>query len=201
MASGHRSSLAGKAAPAKEEPTQARSVTTLPPKLGDLPQGDNTVRRRTTVVALVSDFPASGLLPPASRKTRLRGHREGDKRPSTWDAPKRLVLDPISLEQALHTVAARLGVAVRFEPFDGVFAQLRGRGGLCRLQGKQVIIGDATMGVMDRIGVLAEGLSHLDTDAVAMMPAVRDRIDRYRARRAGSAPVVSTRAPHLRLVV
>jgi hypothetical protein len=145
--------------------------------------------------------PASGLRRDASRKTRRPEHREGDKRAATWDASNRLVLDPVSLEQALHTVAARLGVNVRFEPFDGVFAQLRGRGGLCRLQGKQVIIGDATMGVMDRIGVLAEGLSHLDTDAVAMMPAVRDRIDRYRNRRSGSTPVVATRAPHLRLVV
>lgn len=111
---------------------------------------------------------------------------------------RQLPLDPSALEQALLTVAARLDILVRWETFDGVFAQLRGRGGLCRLGGKQIIIGDATMSVIDRVGVLCEALSHVDTDAVAMLPLVREKIDRYRLRRGA---VVKARPRHLKLVV
>ena len=107
-------------------------------------------------------------------------------------------MDPTALEQALLTVAARLDIVVRWESFDGVFAQLRGRGGLCRLGGKQLIIGDATMPVIDRVGVLSEALSHVDTDGIAMLPLVRSKIDRYRARRGA---VVATHPRHLKLVV
>ena len=96
-------------------------------------------------------------------------------------------------------MAARLAIPVRWESFDGMFAHLRGRGGLCRFQGVQVVIGDVRSPVIDRVGLLAEALSHFDTDAVGMPPLAREKIDRYRDRREGTLP--SGKPRRLRLVV
>ena len=64
---------------------------------------------------------------------------------------------------ALESTAARLGIAVRAEPFlKGV---LDGRGGLCWLDGKAIIVMDEKLAVPDRIVVLAEALSQMELDA------------------------------------
>ena len=63
----------------------------------------------------------------------------------------------------LEALAARLGVAVRSEPFGkGV---LEGRGGLCWVDGKALVVMDAKLAVQDRIGVLAGALARFDLDA------------------------------------
>lgn len=81
----------------------------------------------------------------------------------------------------LEALAARLGVAVRAEPFGkGV---LRGRGGLCWVDGKALVVMDEGLGREERIGVLAEALAKFDLGSVTLtLPdAVRERIDAARA--------------------
>ncbi len=84
----------------------------------------------------------------------------------------------------LEALAGRLGVAIRAEPFDK--GALGGRGGLCRVRGKPVIVMDASLPVPDRIAVLAAALATFDLDSVYVSPVLRGRID---AARAGRAPV------------
>jgi hypothetical protein len=78
----------------------------------------------------------------------------------------------------LEALAARLGVAVRAEPFGtGV---LKGRGGLCWVDGKPLVVMDAKLALPEQIGVLAAALGSFDLEAVSVPPAVREQIDAAR---------------------
>ena len=65
--------------------------------------------------------------------------------------------------RALSAVAARAGVEVRIEPFQ---LALTGKGGLCRIEGRLVILVDARLGVLEQAGVLGEALGEIDLDGV-----------------------------------
>lgn len=58
----------------------------------------------------------------------------------------------------LKALAAEAGVDVRIEPFALAMA---GKGGLCRIKGRRVILVDAKLGVVEQIGVLGEALGRL----------------------------------------
>jgi hypothetical protein len=60
---------------------------------------------------------------------------------------------------------------------------LEGRGGLCWIDGRAVVVMDEKLPVPDRIGVLAGALAALDTEVVALQPPVRAAIDAARRRR------------------
>jgi hypothetical protein len=79
----------------------------------------------------------------------------------------------------LESIAVRLGIAVRVEPFGS--ALLRGRGGLCRVRGEPLIVMDAALPILDRIALMADALARFDLDDVHVVPAVRERIDAARA--------------------
>jgi hypothetical protein len=86
----------------------------------------------------------------------------------------------------LEALAARLGIAVRAEPFGkGVLA---GRGGLCRVDGQPLIVMDASLPLPDRIAVLSLALSQFDLDALHVPPLVRERIDEARDASRGGPP-------------
>lgn len=75
----------------------------------------------------------------------------------------------------LEALAARLGVAVRAEPFGkGV---LEGRGGLCWLDGKPLVVMDAKLAVPERIAVLAGALGKFDLEVVSVPPQIREQIE------------------------
>jgi hypothetical protein len=84
----------------------------------------------------------------------------------------------------LEALAARLGVVIRAEPFDK--GALGGRGGLCRVRGKPVVVMDAALPVPDKIAVLASALSLFDLDSVYVSPVLRARIE---STGAGRSPV------------
>lgn len=90
----------------------------------------------------------------------------------------------------LVALAARLGVAVRAEPFGRV---LEGHGGLCWLDGKALVVMDEKLGVPDRIAVLAGALATFDLESASMPPVVRERIKAEAAR--GRRKRRSTKAP------
>lgn len=91
--------------------------------------------------------------------------------------PPRILLE-------LEALAGRLGVTIRAEPFDK--GMLGGRGGLCRVRGKPVIVMDASLPLPDRIAVIASALARFDLDSVYVPPVLRARID---SARAGRSPV------------
>ncbi|HEY8088366.1 MAG TPA: hypothetical protein VIF09_10990 [Polyangiaceae bacterium] len=85
----------------------------------------------------------------------------------------------------LEALAARVGVVVRAEPFGkGV---LRGKGGLCHVDGKPLVVMDAAMALEDRIGVLAGALATLDLGGQSVALAVRERIEAERPGARGRA--------------
>ncbi len=73
-------------------------------------------------------------------------------------------VSPTRLLSELETVAARLGIALRVEPFGDEL--LGARGGLCRLRERPLILIDAALPVPDRISVLAGALSAFDMSSI-----------------------------------
>jgi hypothetical protein len=93
---------------------------------------------------------------------------------------------PTRVLAELEALAARLGVEVRREPFGkGV---LQGRGGLCWVKGKPLVVMDEKLPLTERIGVLAGALGEFDLEAVRLMPAVRATIEAAREGRSMGAP-------------
>jgi hypothetical protein len=84
-------------------------------------------------------------------------------------------MEPREVLSALEVLARKLGVPVRFETFDPAL----GRGGLCKLRGRPVIVIDAGLPLLDRIGVLAQALGAFDLEAIYVPPVLRARIERH----------------------
>ena len=92
-------------------------------------------------------------------------------------------MTPARVLAELTALAGRLGVEVRAEPFAR--GLLGGRGGLCWLDGKALVVMDEKLGLEERIAVLAEALAKggFDVEAATLAPQVRERIEA--ARRVG----------------
>ena len=90
-------------------------------------------------------------------------------------------MTPTEILTELEKLALRLGVPVRFETFS-IPGDLRvtGKGGLCRLRGKPIIVVDAALPLLDKIGVLSEALATFDLEAIYLPPVLRARIDSKR---------------------
>jgi hypothetical protein len=89
----------------------------------------------------------------------------------------------------LSELARRLGVGLRFEPFEGSGGR---RGGLCRLRGQAVIVVDEALPVVDQVEVLAGALATFDLEKVYLPPQLRLRLERRvaPARRAKAGPTL-----------
>lgn len=68
--------------------------------------------------------------------------------------------------KALTALAEAVGVEVRVEPFE--LRQLAGKGGLCRIRGRRVILVDAALGALERAGVIGQALGSLRLDLEAL---------------------------------
>jgi hypothetical protein len=79
-------------------------------------------------------------------------------------------VSPEQAVRALSEVAARAGVSVRVERFDLVIA---GKGGLCRIDGRPVVLVDAKLGALEQAGVIGEALAAVDLTKVELPMAVR----------------------------
>ena len=93
---------------------------------------------------------------------------------------------PTRVLAELEALAARLGVEVRREPFGK--GLLEGRGGLCWVKGKPLVVMDEKLPLTERIGVLAGALAEFDLESVRVMPAVRAAIEAAREGRSMGAP-------------
>ncbi len=80
--------------------------------------------------------------------------------------------DPLSSGHAvaaLSEVAAKAGVEVRVEPFA---LALAGKGGLCRIDGRWVILVDAKLTALEQAGVIGEALAGIDLEG-ELPPSLR----------------------------
>jgi hypothetical protein len=80
------------------------------------------------------------------------------------------------LDELLHA-AARLGVAVRIEPFET--PATRG-GGLCVVRGETLVLIDQRAPLPDRLRALARALVELQSETVYMTPEARELIEAVR---------------------
>lgn len=85
-------------------------------------------------------------------------------------------MTPPDIFRELSKLAHRLGIVVRFEPFDA--RVIEGRGGLCRLRGVPTVMADAGLPLLDKIGVLTEALATFNLEVLYVPPLIRARISR-----------------------
>jgi|GEM_PF-2080822 len=72
---------------------------------------------------------------------------------------------PYLVLRDLCEVAAKAGVEVRIEPFHRTLA---GKGGLCRVDGRRVILVDANLAVVDQVGIVGQALGRIDLGSIPM---------------------------------
>jgi len=70
----------------------------------------------------------------------------------------------------------KLGVEVRFE--DLSFEDVKGKGGKCRVRGKDMVIIDKGLEAGEKISILVEQLNRLDCDGIYLPPNVREMMER-----------------------
>lgn len=70
--------------------------------------------------------------------------------------------------RALVDLAAKAGIEVRIEPFG--LKQLAGKGGLCRIRGRKVVLVDAALGALEQAGVIGEALGSVDLRGLPIAP-------------------------------
>jgi hypothetical protein len=75
----------------------------------------------------------------------------------------------------LEGLARRLGIEVRFEPFDPRAAR---RGGLCTLHGAPLVLVDSTATTMEQVGILCDALAQFDVEIMYVPPALRTRLQK-----------------------
>jgi hypothetical protein len=75
---------------------------------------------------------------------------------------------PDEAVRALSEVAAQAGIEVRIERFELAIA---GKGGLCRIDGRLVILVDAKLGTLDQAGVIGEALGQVELRDIEVPPA------------------------------
>jgi hypothetical protein len=105
----------------------------------------------------------------------------------------------LRLLDELTRAAAKVGVAVRTEPFDPHLSDARRpRGGLCTVLGRRIILVDAAASLPDQIATVAGALAQVDLEAVYLPPIVRATIGAYsRAGSDGTSPRTGRAAPPL----
>jgi hypothetical protein len=80
---------------------------------------------------------------------------------------------PDQMLRELERLAWRLGIEVRFEPFD---ARATRNGGFCRLRGAPLVVVDVHAPTIDKVGVLCEALARFDVELLAIPPLLRARL-------------------------
>jgi hypothetical protein len=99
----------------------------------------------------------------------------------------------------LARVAARIGVEIREERLEPVLeGRDHGRGGLCVVRGRRVVLLDERAPLRDRVATLALALGGFDLESVHVSPLVRSTIERggrVAAPRPPSANEPGTRVP------
>jgi len=76
----------------------------------------------------------------------------------------------------LEELADRLGIPIRYEIIKD---ELTGPGGLCRVDGKFILIIDSTAIAKEKIEIMTEALRRFDLDDIYVKPALRELLEEY----------------------
>ena len=71
----------------------------------------------------------------------------------------------------------RLGITVELANLS--FEDVKGRGGLCRVHDRRLIIIDKKLSTQEIIELLAAELARMDLEGLYLPPIVRDAVERY----------------------
>ena len=85
----------------------------------------------------------------------------------------------------LEEAVARLGLNLSYENLH--VGEINTPGGLCELRGERLMIIHKGFSVREKIEVITDILSTLDTDGVHLSPGVRERIEAARAKKSRRA--------------
>jgi hypothetical protein len=86
-------------------------------------------------------------------------------------------MKPEQTYQELRDLAEKLGVIVSEQNLRSTGIKVKS--GLCKVKGKNFIIMDKKLSLQDKNEVLASCLSKLPHEAIFMVPALRDFLDKH----------------------
>lgn len=94
-------------------------------------------------------------------------------------------LDPRKTLKELEILARKLGARIRYEAIELPGGDVGlGRGALCRIAGRPVILCDARLPVVDKVSVLAEAIATYGVVPIHLPRALRLKLQRQIARAA-----------------
>lgn len=76
----------------------------------------------------------------------------------------------------LEELADKLGIPIRYEIIKD---ELTGPGGLCRVDGKFILIIDSTAIAKEKIEIMTDALRRFDLDNIYVRPALRELLEEY----------------------
>ncbi|HUS87975.1 MAG TPA: hypothetical protein VMW91_01165 [Desulfosporosinus sp.] len=76
----------------------------------------------------------------------------------------------------LEELADKLGIPIRYEMIQD---ELTGSGGLCRIEGKFILIISSKVIVKEKIQIMTEALSRFDLDDIYVRPALRELLEEH----------------------
>ncbi len=74
----------------------------------------------------------------------------------------------------LEALADKLGIQVRYEK---TVDELTGRGGLCRVEGKYVLMIRSKASVKEKIRIMTQALKRFDLTDIYVRPAIRELVE------------------------
>jgi hypothetical protein len=74
----------------------------------------------------------------------------------------------------LEGLADKLGIPIRYEIIKD---ELTGPGGLCRMEGKYILIIHSKAGVKEKVKIMIEGLRRFDLNDIYVRPVLRELLE------------------------
>jgi hypothetical protein len=93
-------------------------------------------------------------------------------------------LDDGTLLDQLEELADRLGIDIRYGNIGA--EESRRMGGLCRVQGKYLLIMHSRLTTKEKIGVIIKTLKGFEIGDVYVKPVIRELLDKYGERMEGN---------------
>ena len=86
-------------------------------------------------------------------------------------------MDEDAVIEQLEQLASALGIEIRYEPITLEEESINVVGGFCILRGENLLIINSSVGIKDRIRVLAQALSRFSLDHIYVKPAIRELLE------------------------
>ncbi len=86
-------------------------------------------------------------------------------------------MDEDAVIEQLEQLAGKLGIEIRYEPINLEEESINVVGGFCVLRGENLLIINSSVGMKDKIRVLAQALSRFSLDHIYVKPAIRELLE------------------------